>query len=1053
MKTKNTNKRIKKWSDFLADAAIHPSNVYSVGLQFVYDHGQLPSGMTNITPGDILNLQRENGLSACDVPGHVDDWVTIDGNPGDDGGGSGSSVVTESSIPANPTDQQRGHVPTVGAVKDALGGKQNALPTGTAGQVLKKTQSGVEWGDESVPTISDGENNPVDLAGTIEVTTETASGSEAGVTVTPKQGGGVEMKFSLPKGADGADGQDGAPGAPGHNPNLGTYLDTDTNKPTTGQAGDYYIVINTTVTQMTASVWVWNENDFADTEKSVEDFVTQFASGQPVTDVHIKDLNGDDDPNAQGVLSAEAGMALDEKIGGLKEQLIYNTEITNLTLNSPYYVETLNDGYMAGSGYSIVRNQYTASYSIVLFRLPAGKYKATKLHSATNVGAIVATFASTNDFVVGGTPSSIILNSAGTSQGSEVEFNLTEETLVALLAKVSSGTLVANNYGKVEEIKITTLKDTVEDLEQEITDLDVEELSEKVQTLEDEFLTKEAINITLTSPYFVETLSDAYIPASTIVRNPYTSSYKLSLFRLPAGKYKATKMTSSSTSYGTLVSIFASTDNFVVGGTTSSNILISTGTTQGTEVEFTLTEETLVCLTNGTSGLNNLAKVEKIEEVSNVPTQIYDAFKVGLDIVIPDIVYAIVGTELNIWNDTVALSIDKGLMSPINYQIRWGCSKGTITDRCFRFTPTASDVGNLTCNCYIYDIIGNLAYSKEFTIKVLAKDALQSSKNIVYFGDSLGSGAATALYDNFNDSNRFGGTIPNMLGTHGTTKHYEAVGGYKWESYATKGSPAYRVNVSNVSSVGLWAVYSDGSHNFEVIEVNITEGTGNILLSRHYTNPGTLIMPTGTLTKVSGSGDSTIPYTGAFQESANPLWNETTEQLDINQYKTMLVNLGQLSSVNDVIDAVSFQFGINDSILANNLPQLHEYIDDLYNLFVGDNPNCKFIIGLTTSSGNDVNGSGANYGASNNWEGYLKNTYNIRKYYLTLLQEYPNLRIATPNLYLDRYYGYAFGTRQISDRYTTTEQYHTNYVHPDTSGYNQMADAYLACYVGVLTEE
>lgn len=126
MKTKNTNKRIKKWSDFLADAAIHPSNVYSVGLQFVYDHGQLPSGMTNITPGDILNLQRENGLSACDVPGHVDDWVTIDGNPGDGGGGSGSSVVTESSIPANPTDQQRGHVPTVGAVADALAGKMNA---------------------------------------------------------------------------------------------------------------------------------------------------------------------------------------------------------------------------------------------------------------------------------------------------------------------------------------------------------------------------------------------------------------------------------------------------------------------------------------------------------------------------------------------------------------------------------------------------------------------------------------------------------------------------------------------------------------------------------------------------------------------------------------------------------------------------------------------------------------------------------------------------------------------------------------------------------------
>jgi hypothetical protein len=184
----------------------------------------------------------------------------------------------------------------------------------------------------------------------------------------------------------------------------------------------------------------------------------------------------------------------------------------------------------------------------------------------------------------------------------------------------------------------------------------------------------------------------------------------------------------------------------------------------------------------------------------------------------------------------------------------------------------------------------------------------------------------------------------------------------------------------------------------------------------------------------------------------NPLWNDTTSQLDVNQYKQMLVNLGQLSSVNDIIDAVSFQFGINDNNLANNLTTLHTYISNLYNCFVGDNPNCKFIIGLTTSSGNDVNGSGANYGATWNYKSYLENTYKIRKYYLTLLSEFPNLRIATPNLYLDRYYGYAFGTRQISDRYTTTEQYHTNYVHPATSGYNQIGDAYLACYVGVLTE-
>ena len=340
--------------------------------------------------------------------------------------------------------------------------------------------------------------------------------------------------------------------------------------------------------------------------------------------------------------------------------------------------------------------------------------------------------------------------------------------------------------------------------------------------------------------------------------------------------------------------------------------------------------------------------------------------------------------------------------------------------------------------------------SKTFTIKVMAKNTLASAKNIVYFGDSLGANAASALYDNFHDANRFGGTIPNMLGTRGITKHYEAAGGYKWSNYATAGEAGFRISVSGVTSLQIGAVYSDGYHNFEILEVNITDGSGNCLLGQHYS--GTLIMPTGTLTKVSGGGDDVVPYTDAFQESANPLWNDTTQELDINQYKQMLVNLGQLSSVSDKIDAVSFQFGINDNTLIDNPNTLRGYISALYNLFIGDNPGCKFIVGLTTSSGNTLSGSGANYGATQNWKRYLENTYKIRKFYLSLLADFPNMRIATPNLSLDRYFGYPLGTRQVSDRCTETEKYHTNFVHPTTSGYQQMADAYLACYVGVLTE-
>ena len=66
--------------------------------------------------------------------------------------------------------------------------------------------------------------------------------------------------------------------------------------------------------------------------------------------------------------------------------------------------------------------------------------------------------------------------------------------------------------------------------------------------------------------------------------------------------------------------------------------------------------------------------------------------KPDIKLTIPDKVYAVVGTELNLWNDTVSLSVDRGMSSPLNYQVKWYCTKGLITDRCFRFTPTNSDV-------------------------------------------------------------------------------------------------------------------------------------------------------------------------------------------------------------------------------------------------------------------------------------------------------------------------------------------------------------------------
>ena len=443
-----------------------------------------------------------------------------------------------------------------------------------------------------------------------------------------------------------------------------------------------------------------------------------------------------------------------------------------------------------------------------------------------------------------------------------------------------------------------------------------------------------------------------------------------------------------------------------------------------------------------------IANVQTIVEQIAAPI-ISDALNYGMEIQLPNVLYAVVGTEMNLWNDAIAYSMDKGLQSPMNYSVSWYSTVGTITNRCFRFTPEASQAGNTyTLTCYLFNTIGQLVAQKTVQIKVKAQNALTQSKRIVFFGDSLGPETARYLYNDFNNSGKFTGTIPTMLGTKGNPNHYEAVGGYRWADYATKGRRAFRCQISNFTeSIGLNSTYTNNGFTWTVIEVNVSGGTGNILITKQDISGSDAPLTNGNL--VSTGSYATIPYTDAQLEGANPLWNESTEQLDVALYRQRLG-----LATNEKLDAVSFQFGINDNGIADNLPLLLSYIQALYNAFIADNPNCLFIVGLTTTSGNDANGSGANYGASFPTIQYNHRVFVIRSFYLTLQNnaDMPNLRVAPIAPQIDRYFGYNFATRQISQRYTETEQYHNNYVHPGASGYGQLGDAYFAAYVGALTE-
>ena len=100
------------------------------------------------------------------------------------------------------------------------------------------------------------------------------------------------------------------------NPFKGWFKTGDT-LPATGVSGDYLYFKDTAASPVVTTIYRWNGTAFENTNTVVDESNVQtFGSGQAVNGVYIKDLNGNNDPNAAGVLSAEAGKALKNDLYG-----------------------------------------------------------------------------------------------------------------------------------------------------------------------------------------------------------------------------------------------------------------------------------------------------------------------------------------------------------------------------------------------------------------------------------------------------------------------------------------------------------------------------------------------------------------------------------------------------------------------------------------------------------------------------------------------------------------------------------------------------------------
>ena len=314
--------------------------------------------------------------------------------------------------------------------------------------------------------------------------------------------------------------------------------------------------------------------------------------------------------------------------------------------------------------------------------------------------------------------------------------------------------------------------------------------------------------------------------------------------------------------------------------------------------------------------------------------------------------------------------------------------------------------------------------------------------NYLELGDST-TNAGVGLYEmkNFFDNDVMDVTF---LGTRETlgVKH-EGRGGWKFLDYATAGRQFFKFNyvTANVSKDD---VYSVNGSEYTVREVNTgyfsaekTSGTNN---------PNS----TGTLIKVAGSGTTSINYTSFELISGNPFWNSTTQSFDFTKYLNdtsqsmgagdfFVINLG----INDLFGIAVQNGGANAEQLISSMISSLEII--ISGVKAHDlNINIGICTTIPPAISQDATGLLLN-SSTYSLERYVKN--GLVNWWQRLIQLYDNNESRQNKIYLlpthvciDRVNNFPTHQANIDDDNTRQRDWQDNDVHPNESGYKQLAE-------------
>lgn len=281
-----------------------------------------------------------------------------------------------------------------------------------------------------------------------------------------------------------------------------------------------------------------------------------------------------------------------------------------------------------------------------------------------------------------------------------------------------------------------------------------------------------------------------------------------------------------------------------------------------------------------------------------------------------------------------------------------------------------------------------------------------------------------------------------------------------------KGTFTFRINVFNQK--GIRIDYKDCkikvinatplAENKNILCIGDSLTAGGQIVATCYSRFAALngVTPTFWGSRTSTVGDVTIKHEGrsgwewdTFTKSGSPFY--IGGKVDITAYRNSL-NMGE-----EKFDLVIFCLGVNNSVLSTGTGMSNART--LINAFLADNPNTKFILQLQPADNNTSDGwevyakDSLNNGIK---EIYKNNTWNARQAALNTFNNETwagKVYIGDAVMGLDRYYGYPYEEQASSNRISVTEIRHTNCVHPNAAGYNQLGDGYFYQALAILNGE